>query len=229
MRAILAKSTLRPSRTKHPSCSGGTPGPLMIKQTFRALAIAVAMTVAFFGTVVPVAHADTIDVELVNVGSGLRADVMWASTSLMQGVFLWPNNTSASQEFDTLDSGGGFFRIRARHSGQCLMLDWRGGFYANGTPIIQHSFCDTGYTPSEWSIRQVWSTVSCSQCFRYFRQVLVNRATGRCFDANAPSGHAGEQAVLQQWDCISFAEQWNWANQEWDLRLVHPGPGPIIH
>ena len=98
--------------------------------------------------------ASTYRVEITNIRSGLKADVMWASTAPYQGVFLWPNNTSASQEFDLLDSGGGYFRIRARHSGQCLMLDWRGGSYMNGTRVIQYPHCNAGYSPAEW--RRGW-------------------------------------------------------------------------
>jgi Ricin-type beta-trefoil lectin domain-like len=72
-------------------------------------------------------------VEITNLRSGLKVDVMWASKRRYQGVFLWPNNTSASQEFDLLYSDDVYFRIRARHSGQCLMLDWHAGRYTNGT------------------------------------------------------------------------------------------------
>ena len=73
------------------------------------------------------ACADTNRVEIVNAATHLRADVMWASAQDGQGVFLWPDNTSASQLFAlvyTGSSGSGlrFFQIRARHSGRCLML-----------------------------------------------------------------------------------------------------------
>ena len=71
--------------------------------------------------------------ELRNSASGLRADVMWASTASMTGAFLWPDNSSLSQEFNLVDGGNGFFRIQARHSGQCLMLDWRGGSTSTAT------------------------------------------------------------------------------------------------
>ena len=42
-------------------------------------------------------------------------------------------DTGQPYPFALLDSGGGWFRIRAQHSGQCLMLDWRSGSYGNGT------------------------------------------------------------------------------------------------
>ena len=164
--------------------------------------------------------ADRFDVELTNIRSGLKADVMWASSAPYQGVFLWPDNTSASQEFDLLDSGGGWFRIRARHSGQCLMLDWRGWSYGNGRPVIQYPYCSAGYAPAEWRRGWVSAPPQCDGdvCSTTGTQypVLVNRATHRCLDAsNGAGGAPRAQAVLQQWDCIGWTTDWNAGNQLW--------------
>jgi hypothetical protein len=166
--------------------------------------------------------ADQYRVELTNIRSGLKADVMWASTAAYQGVFLWPNNASASQEFDLLDSGGGYFRIRARHSGQCLMLDWRGGSYVNGTPVIQYPHCNAGYAPAEWRRGWVSEPPRCSGdvCTTTGTQypVLINRRTNRCLDArNGSAGAPPAQAVLQQWDCIRWTTDWNAGNQLWRI------------
>jgi hypothetical protein len=165
-------------------------------------------------------NADTDRVELVNDFSGLRADVIAASSNAYQGVFLWPDNDSASQEFDLLDSGNGYFRIRARHSGQCLMLDWRSGSYSNGTPIIQYPYCDAGYAPAEWR-RGSLSGTRCSDgiCTTGIDQtVLINRRTGRCLDVgNANGGRPPAQAILQQWDCATSTDDWNMGNQAWDI------------
>ncbi|WP_375769458.1 RICIN domain-containing protein [Archangium gephyra] len=168
----------------------------------------------------PANAADRSRLELVNSFSGLRADVMWGSTNDFQGVFLWPDNTSASQEFDLLDSGNGYFRIRARHSGKCLMLDWRSGNSGNGTRVIQYPFCGTGYAPAEWRLRTLSGTrCSGNICTTGIDQtVLVNRATGRCLDAdNGKGGRPPSQAVLQQWDCVTSTDAWNIGNQAWDL------------
>jgi hypothetical protein len=54
--------------------------------------------------------------EIRNSASGLRADVMWASTASLTGVFLWPDNASLSQEFNLMPGKNGHFRIQARHS-----------------------------------------------------------------------------------------------------------------
>jgi hypothetical protein len=175
------------------------------------------------------ASANAVDrdrVELVNVYSGLRADVMWASTSPFQGVLLWPDNASASQEFDLLDSGGGYFRIRARHSGQCLMLDWRSSSHTNGSRVIQYPYCDAGLALAEWSGRWLrrCSGNTCDTGADHW--IVVNRQTGLCLDADNSSGGAPPvQAVLQQWDCVTSVDAWNLGNQSWDVR--QPGTTPI--
>jgi Ricin-type beta-trefoil lectin domain-like len=185
----------------------------------RRAAAAIALVAAALTLPAAPAHADTYDIRISNLRSGLNADVMWASTSAYQGVFLWPTNSSASQKFDILDSGGGFFRIRARHSGQCLMLDWRQGNY-NGTRIMQYPHCTAGYSPGEW--RRGWVSNPpvcngniCSQTGTQY-PVLINRFSGRCVDAaNGSSNPPPAQAVLQQWDCIRWASDWNAGNQLW--------------
>jgi hypothetical protein len=191
----------------------------MQKSTFRAGLVAIALVSgAALGSSTAAQAADQYRVELTNLRSGLKADVMWASQSAYQGVFLWPNNASASQEFDLLDSGNGYFRIRARHSGQCLMLDWRGGTYTNGTKVIQYPYCAAGYAPAEWRKGYVGTGNQCSggvcSTTGSSYPVLINRATGRCLDAdNGAGGTPRAQAVLQQWDCVRTTNDWNAGNQ----------------
>ena len=51
-----------------------------------------------------------------------------------------------------------------------------------------------------------------------FHTVLVNRRSGRCLDAANPSSAAPpRQAVLQQWRCIHYADDWNAGNQLWRI------------
>jgi hypothetical protein len=164
--------------------------------------------------------ADKYRLELTNLGSGLKVDVMWASKDRYAGVFLWRNNNSASQEFDLLYNPDGYhFRIRARHSGQCLMPDWRPGPYTNGTRIVQSAgACKPGYTPGEWrrgevSARIVCDGVSCQSTGATYT-VLVNRRTRKCLDADNPAGGKPRaQAILQQWTCIRTSDDWNAGNQ----------------
>ncbi|MEQ1558250.1 MAG: RICIN domain-containing protein [Methyloglobulus sp.] len=184
----------------------------------------------FFFMLFPLASAlaaDRYRIEITNVKSRLKADVIWASTNPYQGVFLWPDNGSASQEFDLLDSGNGYFRIQARHSGQCLMLDWRQGSH-NGTNIIQYPYCGTGYSPAEWRRGWVNDPVICNGniCTSTSGSlpVLVNRFSGKCLDArNQYGGAPGQQAILQQWDCVRTTRDWNIGNQAWGIAI----PGQI--
>ena len=41
--------------------------------------------------------------------------------------------------------------------------------------------------------------------------VLIDRATDRCLDSGS-NGNPQAQAVLQRWDCIRWATDWNAAN-----------------
>ncbi|MER6363787.1 RICIN domain-containing protein [Kitasatospora sp. NPDC001527] len=212
----------RPRTATEPAAPPAPAGRATSRLTPAALVAALAFAVfAALGST-PAQAAEPTRYELVNVRTGLRADVMWASADPLTGVFLWPNNASASQEYELLDSGNGYFRIKARHSGQCLMLDWRAGTYSNGTGVLQHPYCDAGYAPAEWTTAWVGHTCYCFPTV----MVLKNRATGRCLDAEAPSGTPGQQARLQQWDCITTDEAWNTANQNWNLLQLNNLPTP---
>ncbi len=163
-------------------------------------------------------------VEITNTRSGLKADVMWASTDRFAGLFLWQNNASRSQEFDALRADGGYFRLRARHSGQCLALDSRAPTYRNGTPVIQRP-CDASLKSSYWRVRTVGDRPICDgdvcSTTSAVYPTLQNRYTGRCLDAaNSRGGRPPQRAVLQQWSCIGSADVWNTGNQLFSVRNV---------
>jgi len=169
-------------------------------------------------------------VEITNSFSGLKADVMWASTARYAGVFLWPNNTSRSQEFDALrlrsqvPAGGVYFRLRARHSGLCLALDARDSSYRNGTAVIQRE-CDWGLKSSYWRVRTVGDSEHCDgdvcSSTSAVYPTLQNFYTGKCLDArNAGGGRPPTRAVLQQWSCIGTGDDWNAGNQMFSVRNV---------
>jgi hypothetical protein len=162
------------------------------------------------------ADANTVRVELVNVSTNLRADVMWASAQDGQGAFLWPNNASASQEFDLVNMGSGFFQIRARHSGKCLMLDRSAARVGNGTRIAQYPCTGAGYRSAQWSFQDMTGCPADALCVDTGKRIIRNRYTGKCLDAANPAGtRPGQQAVLQQWTCITSPRAWNADNQIW--------------
>jgi ricin-type beta-trefoil lectin protein len=164
-------------------------------------------------------------VEVTNSASGLRADVMWASTAPSAGVFLWPDNASRSQEFDALGTRGGvYFRLRARHSGLCLALDNREPTYRNGTAVVQRP-CNAALQSSYWRVRPVGDRVTCDgdtcTTTSAVYPTLQNRYTNRCLDARNPrGGRPPRQAVLQQWTCIGTGQDWNAGNQLFSVRNV---------
>jgi hypothetical protein len=102
------------------------------------------------------------------------------------------------------------------------MLDFRGeGDYTNGDKIIQYpGGCggDVGYLPSQWYFGFVLDGCDqrLSDCNLLQRMILVNAKTHKCLDpGNSAGGAPGQEAVLQQWDCISSINDWNAGNQLW--------------
>jgi hypothetical protein len=194
----------------------------MARSALRTLAAATAATAAALaaGVLAPApASALTPRVELVNVASRLRADVMWASTADGQGAFLWPDNASASQEFDLVPTGGGWFTLKARHSGKCLMIRRNVGQVGNGTPLAQYPCTGQGYRSEQWKF--VDMQLNCEAgalCADTGARIVVNRYSGRCIDTANPSGRRPpQQAVLQLWDCITTPKAWNADNQIWKI------------
>jgi hypothetical protein len=165
------------------------------------------------------AAANTSRVEIVNVATERRADVMWASPNDGQNVFLWRNNASASQLFDLINMGGGFFQIRARHSNKCLMVDRTQPNVGDGRRIAQYPCTDASYKSAQWSFRDM--NGGCSDnglCVDRGWRVIKNRYSGKCLDTHNPSGRRpGEQAVLQLWSCITSPTAWNADNQIWKI------------
>ena len=170
------------------------------------------------------AYANTNRVELVLAATNLRADVMWSSGQDGQGVFLWPNNWSASQEFDLINMGDEFFQIRARHSGKCLMLDKAPLTVGNGTRIAQYPCPPNSRLSAQWKFEHM--NPPCADnalCIDLGWRVIRNRYTSkpRCIDTANPSGRRpGQQAVLQLWTCIKSTSAWNADNQIW--KIVDP-------
>ena len=192
-----------------------TPKRLASRVTIATLAVAVASCALLTGS----AYANTSRVELVIASTNLRADVMWASVQDGQNVFLWRNNTSASQEFDLINMGGGFFQLRARHSGKCLMLDKTQVNVGNGRRIAQYPCTGASYKSAQWSFEDMNGNCEADAlCVDTGRRVIRNRYTGRCLDTDNPSGkRPGQQAFLQLWTCISSPNAWNADNQIWKI------------
>jgi hypothetical protein len=166
--------------------------------------------------------ADNVEtVPIINVYSHRPVDIMpgglAASTRPYANAFLWKY---PEKQFDLIHSLNNpkVFMIRAGHSGLCLMLDFRVPRYTNGTRVIQY-YCNSPKIRSRW-----WYEVRVEadappgepQSDYPYMLLLVNNYTGKCLDAdNGAGGSPLKAAVLQQWDCISYLDDWNVGNQLW--------------
>jgi hypothetical protein len=125
------------------------------------------------------------------------------------------------QEYDLIYSVGSdtkAFKIRVRRSGLCLMLDFRELPCRNGTRVIQYNCNATKVGSRWWYAKRVIAPAPPGepQSDYPYMLKLVNRATGKCLDAaNAAGGAPPKGAVLQQWDCFTYSDDWNIGNQLW--------------
>lgn len=75
----------------------------------------------------------TVSYVLVNRGSGKALDVAGASTADGAGLTQWTRTGSANQQFRFVDSGGGYYQLKAQHSGKVLdVLNYSGADHAAG-------------------------------------------------------------------------------------------------
>jgi type 1 glutamine amidotransferase len=126
---------------------------------------------------------------LVAQHSGKLADISGVSTAAGALLHQWAATGGLNQQFDFLDSGGGYYRIRARHSG--LVLQVAGN--SNGADIAQRA--DTNATSQQWRVvDQGGGVVS-----------LVNRQSGLAMDVWAASTANG--ARISQWTSGGGANQ----------------------
>jgi hypothetical protein len=169
-------------------------------------------------------------VPIINVYSHRPVDIMPGgnngSTRPYANAFLWKNaycNTDHGlpcQEYDLIYSAGGntdAFKIRVRRSGLCLMLDFRAP-YRNGTRVIQYNCNATKIRSRWWYAKRVKAPAPPGerQSDYPYMLLVVNNHTGKCLDAdNGAGGAPPKGSVLQQWDCISYSDDWNVGNQLW--------------
>jgi poly(3-hydroxybutyrate) depolymerase len=98
--------------------------------------------------------------------SGKLADVSGVSTAAGAVLQQWSATGGLNQQFDFLDSGGGYYRIRARHSGMVLQV----ASNSSGANITQQP--DANTAAQQWQVvDQGGGTVS-----------LVNRQSGLAMD-----------------------------------------------
>jgi type 1 glutamine amidotransferase len=132
---------------------------------------------------------------LVAQHSGKLADISGVSTAAGALLHQWSATGGLNQQFDFLDSGGGYYRIRARHSGLVLQA----ASNSSGADITQQP--DSNATAQQWRVvDQGGGVVS-----------LVNRQSGLAMDVWSASTANG--ARISQWTSSSGA-----TNQRFQLQ-----------
>ncbi|HUQ59569.1 glycoside hydrolase family 2 TIM barrel-domain containing protein [Lentzea sp.] len=122
-----------------------------------------------------------VDYRLVAQHSTKLVDINGASTAAGATAIQWSATGGLNQVFDFLDSGGGFYRVRARHSGLVLQA----ASSSTGADITQQT--DTGATAQQWQVVDHGLGVI----------GLVNRQSGLSLDVWEASTADG--ARLSQW------------------------------
>ncbi|USX53915.1 glycoside hydrolase N-terminal domain-containing protein [Lentzea sp. HUAS12] len=114
--------------------------------------------------------------------SGKYADISGASAATGAVLQQWSPTGGLNQQFDFLDSGGGYYRVRARHSGLVLQV----ASTAAGADVTQQT--DTGAASQQWRVAdQGGGVVS-----------LVSRLSGLALDVWEAS--AADGARISQWN-----------------------------
>ncbi|WP_329430024.1 family 43 glycosylhydrolase [Streptosporangium sp. NBC_01495] len=154
------------------------------------------------------ANAATVDTNawyvLVNRTSGKALDVYNLATNDGARITQWARNNGNQQQWQFVDSGGGYYRVKSRHSGK--VLDVSGFSTANGGAIVQ--WADLNGTNQQWRLAD-----SDGGHVR-----LINRNSNKALEVQGASTADGANVV--QYD------DWGGNNQQWQFVQVGTGPNP---
>ncbi|MEV4051994.1 non-reducing end alpha-L-arabinofuranosidase family hydrolase [Amycolatopsis sp. NPDC049688] len=178
---------------------GGTPRRAGRSRTLITLLTTVLAAAAAVALTPGSASAATVDPNawyvLVNRNSGKALDVSGASTADGAAVQQWSRHDGANQQWQFVDSGGGYYRLKSKNSGKVLDID--GWSTADGGKVQQ--WTDLNGTNQQFSLADSDGG--------YLR--LVNRNSGKAVEVTGASTADGA-AVVQYGD-------WQGANQQWQL------------
>lgn len=154
------------------------------------------------------ASAATVDTSawyvLVNRNSGKALDVYNLSTADGGRITQWTRNDGTNQQWQFVDSGGGYYRLKSRHSGK--VLDVANSSTANGGSIVQWS--DHNGTNQQWRLAD-----SADGHIR-----LINRNSNKALEVQNASTADGANVV--QYDDSGGN------NQQWQLVRIGGDPDP---
>ena len=166
------------------------------------LAAAVAAAVvggALVAVAATSASAATVDTSawyvLVNRNSGKALDVYNLATNDGARITQWARTDGANQQWQFVDSGGGYYRLKSRHSGKVLdVYNWS---TADGAAIVQ--WADGNGANQQFRLADSDSG--------YVR--LINRNSNKVVEVQGAATNDGAN-VVQYGD-------WGGSNQQWQL------------
>ncbi|GAA2846124.1 non-reducing end alpha-L-arabinofuranosidase family hydrolase [Nonomuraea rubra] len=176
---------------------------------FRPLSVVatVATLLASLFVATQPAGAATVDTNawyvLVNRNSGKALDVYNLATNDGARITQWTRNNQNQQQWQFVDSGGGYYRLKSRHSGK--VLDVYNFSTANGGAIVQ--WTDLNGTNQQWRLAD-----SSDGHVR-----LISRHSNKALEVQGASTSDGANIV--QYD------DWGGNNQQWQLVRVDGGTG----
>ncbi|MFI9012066.1 non-reducing end alpha-L-arabinofuranosidase family hydrolase [Actinosynnema sp. NPDC053489] len=178
----------------------------------RLVGVLAAVTTLLGGLVVALgttpASAATVDTTawyvLVNRNSGKALDVYNLATNDGARITQWTRNDGNQQQWQFVDSGGGYYRVKSRLSGK--VLDVYNFSTADGGSIVQ--WTDNNSTNQQFRLADSDSG--------YVR--LVNRNSNKALEVQGASTADGGN-IVQYTD-------WGGANQQWQFVRVGGGTNP---
>ncbi|MEV4479552.1 non-reducing end alpha-L-arabinofuranosidase family hydrolase [Micromonospora coxensis] len=192
--------------------SPSTAPPSRRRGWLSRVAAAAVTAVVVGGTAVAVvsspAAAATVDTSawyvLLNRNSGKALDVYNLATNDGARITQWTRNNGSQQQWQFVDSGGGYYRLKSRLSGKVLdVYNWS---TANGASIVQ-------WTDGNGSNQQFRLADSAGGYVR-----LINRNSNKVVEVQGASTADGGNIV--QYD------DWGGNNQQWQLVRVDGGGTP---
>ncbi|MFI6318829.1 RICIN domain-containing protein [Nonomuraea sp. NPDC050556] len=159
------------------------------------------------------AEAATVDTNawyvLVNRNSGKALDVYNKATNDGARITQWTRHDQSNQQWQFVDSGGGYYRIKSRLSGK--VLDVYNFSTANGGPIVQ--WADLNGNNQQWKL-----TDSPDGHVRF-----ISRHSNKALEVQGAS--TADNATIVQYDDLGGT------NQQWQLVKVGGGSSytnPIV-
>ena len=184
----------------------GTPPERRWRRGYVAITAVLALLTGMAITVLaaPAASAAAVDPNawyiLVNRNSGKALDVYNLATNDGARITQWSRNDGNQQQWQFVDSGGGYYRLRSRLSGK--VLDVTGASTADGAAVIQ--WTDNNAGNQQFSIQDIDGYIQ-----------LINRNSGKAVEVQGASTADGGNIVQYS--------DWNGTNQQWQLVQVGSG------